>query len=100
MQAVYPEERKGGRMWILAWIMVGLIAGFVMSKIVNHTGERVMLDTAVGVVGALLGGWILDQFGPRGLMGLNVWSPLAAVTGAVVVLMGYHTSMGPSDQRI
>jgi uncharacterized membrane protein YeaQ/YmgE (transglycosylase-associated protein family) len=100
MQAVYPEERKGGRMWILAWIMVGLIAGLVMSKIVNHTGERVVLDTTLGVVGALLGGWMFDQFGPRGLAGMSSWTPVAALTGAVVVLMGYHTTMGPSDQRI
>jgi uncharacterized membrane protein YeaQ/YmgE (transglycosylase-associated protein family) len=87
-------------MSILAWAVLGLIVGFVVSKIVNQAGEGVALDVALGVVGALLGGWLFDQFGPRGVAGLSVWGLLMAATGAIAVLMGYHTIAGPGARRI
>jgi uncharacterized membrane protein YeaQ/YmgE (transglycosylase-associated protein family) len=86
-------------MSILAWIVLGLIAGFVASKIVNKTGEGVVMDIVLGVVGALLGGWLFDQFGPRPVTGLSWWSLLMAATFAVFVLMGYHTIAEPRGRR-
>jgi uncharacterized membrane protein YeaQ/YmgE (transglycosylase-associated protein family) len=81
-------------MSIVAWIVLGLIAGFVVNKMANENREAVGMDIALGVVGALLGGWLFDQFGMRSVTGLNWWGLLMAVAGAVVVLMGYHTIVG------
>ena len=77
-------------MSILAWIVLGLIAGFIGSKIVNRTGEGLLLDIVLGVVGAIVGGFLFNQFGAAGVSGLNLYSLLVAVVGAVVVLFLYH----------
>ena len=77
-------------MSFLAWIILGLIAGFIGSKIVNRTGEGVVLDIVLGVIGAVVGGFLFNQFGAAGVSGLNLYSLLVAVVGAVVVLFLYH----------
>jgi uncharacterized membrane protein YeaQ/YmgE (transglycosylase-associated protein family) len=77
-------------MSFLAWIILGLIAGFVGSKIVNKTGEGFFLDIILGIVGAVVGGWLFSIFGAHGVTGLNLYSLIVAVVGAVVVLMVYH----------
>jgi uncharacterized membrane protein YeaQ/YmgE (transglycosylase-associated protein family) len=78
-------------MSILAWIILGLIAGFIGSKLVNRTGEGFVLDIVLGIVGAVVGGWLFNRFGAAGVSGLNLYSLLVAVVGAVVVLVVYHT---------
>jgi uncharacterized membrane protein YeaQ/YmgE (transglycosylase-associated protein family) len=77
-------------MSIIAWIVVGLIAGFIGSKIVNREGSGIILDIVIGVVGALVGGWVFEQFGHAGVTGINLYSIFVAVVGAVVVLVVYH----------
>jgi uncharacterized membrane protein YeaQ/YmgE (transglycosylase-associated protein family) len=77
-------------MSILAWIILGLLAGFVGSKLVNKQGEGLFLDIVLGVVGAVVGGWLFNKFGAVGVTGLNLYSLLVAVIGAVVVLLVYH----------
>jgi uncharacterized membrane protein YeaQ/YmgE (transglycosylase-associated protein family) len=77
-------------MSILAWIVLGLISGFIASKLVNKTGEGVILDIVLGIVGAVVGGWLFHAFGESGVTGLNLYSMLVAVVGAVVVLILYH----------
>ena len=77
-------------MSILAWIVLGLISGFIASKIVNKTGEGLLLDIVLGVVGAIVGGWLFTAFGMAGVTGVNLYSMLVAVIGAVVVLVVYH----------
>lgn len=77
-------------MSILAWIILGLIAGFIGSKIVNKSGEGVLLDIVLGIVGAVVGGWLFNEFGHSGVTGLNLYSLLVAVVGAIVVLVIYH----------
>jgi uncharacterized membrane protein YeaQ/YmgE (transglycosylase-associated protein family) len=77
-------------MSFLAWIVLGLLAGFVGSKIVNKSGEGVLLDIILGVVGAVVGGWLFNTFGASGVTGLNLYSLLVAVVGAVVILFVYH----------
>ncbi len=77
-------------MSILAWIVLGLIAGFVGSKIVNKSGEGFFLDIILGIVGAVVGGWLFSFFGARGVTGLNLYSFVVAVIGAIVVLVAYH----------
>ena len=81
-------------MSILAWIILGVIAGFVGSKIVNRTGEGLIRDLALGIVGAIVGGWIFSFFGQTGVTGLNLYSLLVAVIGAVVALVAYHAMRG------
>lgn len=77
-------------MSFLAWIVLGLLAGFIGSKIVNKTGEGIFLDIVLGIVGAVAGGWLFNTFGASGVTGLNLYSLLVAVVGAVVVLVVYH----------
>jgi uncharacterized membrane protein YeaQ/YmgE (transglycosylase-associated protein family) len=77
-------------MSILALIILGLVAGFIGSKIVNRSGEGVFLDIVLGVVGALVGGFLFNQFGAEGVSGLNIYSLIVAVIGAIVVLVIYH----------
>ena len=77
-------------MSILAWIVLGLIAGFIASKIVNKQGSGLILDIVLGVVGAVVGGFIFNMMGASGATGLNLYSLLVAVAGAIVVLLLYH----------
>ncbi|MFY9804442.1 MAG: GlsB/YeaQ/YmgE family stress response membrane protein [Candidatus Acidiferrales bacterium] len=77
-------------MSILAWIVLGLIAGFIGSKIVNKSGEGIVLDILLGIVGAVVGGWLFNRFGASGVSGVNLYSLLVAVIGSVVLLVVYH----------
>jgi uncharacterized membrane protein YeaQ/YmgE (transglycosylase-associated protein family) len=77
-------------MSFVAWIILGLVAGFVGSKIVNKTGEGLFLDIILGIVGAIVGGWLFSMFGASGVTGLNLYSLAVAVVGAIVVLVVYH----------
>ena len=81
-------------MGIIAWIVLGLIAGFIASKVVNHTGSGLLMDIVLGVVGALVGGFVFSMFGAVGVTGFNIYSMLVAVVGAVVVLWLYHMLIG------
>ena len=77
-------------MSIFAWIILGLVAGFIGSKIVNKRGEGLVLDLVLGIVGAIAGGWLFNTFGASGVTGLNLYSLMVAVVGAIVVLVVYH----------
>ena len=77
-------------MGFLAWIILGLIAGFIGSKIVNKTGEGIFRDIILGIVGAVIGGWLVSFFGFHGVTGVNLYSIIVAVAGAIVVLWVYH----------
>lgn len=77
-------------MSIIAWIILGLVSGFIASKIVNKAGEGVVIDIVLGIVGAIVGGFVFAQFGAAGVSGLNLYSMFVAVIGAVVVLLIYH----------
>ena|ERR1700687_1839456 len=77
-------------MSFLAWIVLGLVAGFIGSKIVNKTGEGILLDIVLGIVGAVVGAWLFNTFGEAGVTGLNLYSLLVAVVGGVVFLVLYY----------
>ena len=81
-------------MGIISWIILGLIAGFIGSKIVNREGQGFWLDIALGIVGALVGGFMFDAFGATGVTGLNIWSMIVAVVGSIVVLLIYNAVTG------
>jgi uncharacterized membrane protein YeaQ/YmgE (transglycosylase-associated protein family) len=81
-------------MSILAFIILGLLAGFISSKIVDHTGQGLVIDLVLGVVGAFVGGFIFTALGSTGVTGFNVWSLIVATLGAIVVLVIKHALMG------
>jgi uncharacterized membrane protein YeaQ/YmgE (transglycosylase-associated protein family) len=81
-------------MSFLAWIVLGLISGFIASKIVNKSGEGVVMDIVLGIVGAVAGGWLFNLFGHMGATGVNLYSILVAVVGAVIILFIYHALVG------
>ena len=77
-------------MSVIAWIILGLIAAFIGSKIVNKTGEGIFLDIILRIVGAIVGGFVFRTFGASGVTGLNLYSLFVAVIGAVLFLVIYH----------
>ena len=81
-------------MSVLGWIVLGLIAGFIGSKIVNHSGQGFLLDIVLGIVGAVVGGFLFTVLGATGVTGFNLFSMFVAVVGAVVVLWAYHAIAG------
>jgi uncharacterized membrane protein YeaQ/YmgE (transglycosylase-associated protein family) len=81
-------------MSIIGWIILGLIAGFIASKIVNKQGEGIILDIVLGVVGAVVGGYLFSMFGAQGVDGVNIYSMFVAVVGAIIVLVVYHAIAG------
>ncbi|MFZ0397108.1 MAG: GlsB/YeaQ/YmgE family stress response membrane protein [Methyloceanibacter sp.] len=83
-------------MSILAWIVLGLIAGFIASKIYVGTGQGILMDIVLGIIGAVVGGYLFDMIGQTGITGFNIWSMLVAIVGAVLVLWIYHTVSGRS----
>jgi len=81
-------------MGILSWIILGLVAGFIGSKIVNSEGQGFWLNIALGIIGALVGGFLFDLFGASGVTGLNLYSMIVAIVGSVVVLLIYNAVAG------
>ena len=86
-------------MSIIGWIVLGLIAGFIASKLVNKQGEGLLLDIVLGIVGAVVGGFLFNQLGAAGVTGFNIYSMFVAVVGAVVVLVLYHLLTGRRTVR-
>ena len=84
----------GCAMSIIGWIILGLIAGFIGSKIVNKTGSGVIMDIVLGIIGAIVGGFIFAEFGAQGITGFNLYSMLVAIIGAIIVLVIYHMIVG------
>ena len=82
-------------MSIIAWLVVGLIAGFLGSMLVNRRGEGLIMDIVLGVIGAFVGGFLFNFFGHSGVTGINLYSIMVAVVGAVVVLVIYHAIARP-----
>jgi uncharacterized membrane protein YeaQ/YmgE (transglycosylase-associated protein family) len=81
-------------MSVLGWIVLGLIAGFIGSKIVNREGQGFLLDIVLGIVGAVIGGFLFSALGATGITGFNLYSMFVAVVGAIVVLWCYYALSG------
>ena len=81
-------------MSVIGWIILGLIAGFIASKIINKSGEGFFLDIVLGIVGAIVGGIVFTAVGARGVTGFNLYSMFLAVIGAIIVLVLYHALFG------
>jgi uncharacterized membrane protein YeaQ/YmgE (transglycosylase-associated protein family) len=82
-------------MSILSWALLGLIAGFIGSKIVGTEGEGLWLDIMLGIVGAIVGGLVFNILGATGVTGLNIYSMVVAIVGSVLVLSIYHAFVEP-----
>ena len=75
-------------MWtILAWIVVGGVAGWLASLVVRGHGMGILGDIIVGIVGAFIGGLLLSLIGGPTFTGFNIWSLIVAFIGAVVLLL-------------
>jgi uncharacterized membrane protein YeaQ/YmgE (transglycosylase-associated protein family) len=81
-------------MSLLGWIVLGLLAGYIASRIVDNGGKGPVLDMILGIVGALVGGAIFSALGALPVTGFNLYSLFIAVVGAVVVLVIYHAFLG------
>jgi uncharacterized membrane protein YeaQ/YmgE (transglycosylase-associated protein family) len=81
-------------MSLLGWIVLGLLAGWIGSHIVDNGGKGPALDIVLGIVGALVGGFIFDALGGAPITGFNFYSLFVAVVGSVVVLVLYHAIAG------
>jgi uncharacterized membrane protein YeaQ/YmgE (transglycosylase-associated protein family) len=81
-------------MGIISWIILGLIAGFIGSRIVDKQGQGFWLNIALGIIGALVGGFLFDLVGARGITGFNIWSMFVAIVGSVVMLLIYNALAG------
>jgi uncharacterized membrane protein YeaQ/YmgE (transglycosylase-associated protein family) len=79
---------------LIGWIIFGLIAGFIASKLVNKSGEGLGLDIVLGVVGAVVGGFLFSLVGAEPVTGFNIYSMIVAIIGAIVVLLLYHAIVG------
>ncbi|MFN7570921.1 MAG: GlsB/YeaQ/YmgE family stress response membrane protein [Betaproteobacteria bacterium] len=77
-------------MSLLAWIVLGLVAGFIASRLVNSSGQGLLMDIVLGIVGAVVGGWVFTTFGFAGVTGFNFYSLLVAVVGAALLLILFH----------
>jgi uncharacterized membrane protein YeaQ/YmgE (transglycosylase-associated protein family) len=92
------DSQTEGSMSLLAWIALGLISGFIASTIVNKSGPGVVMNIVLGIVGAIAGGWFFNTIGQTGATGVNLYSILVAVVGAVIVLFIYHALIGSHYQ--
>ena len=81
-------------MSIIAWLVLGLIAGFIASKLYAGTGQGVVLDIVLGIVGAFVGGFLFSAFGAAPVTGFNIYSMIVAIVGAIIVLWIYHAVVG------
>jgi uncharacterized membrane protein YeaQ/YmgE (transglycosylase-associated protein family) len=94
------DDKRYLRSWpevimsVIAWIILGLVAGFIANKIVNQPGGGLIFDTVLGIIGAVVGGWLFSFFGAGEVTGFNLYSLIVAIVGAVVVLLIYHAFTG------
>jgi uncharacterized membrane protein YeaQ/YmgE (transglycosylase-associated protein family) len=75
---------------LLAWILLGIVAGYVASRLVEGSGDGLARDMVLGILGAVAGGWLFNRFGTVGVTGLNLYSLIVAIVGAGLLLIGYH----------
>ena len=77
-------------MLLFVWLILGLVAGLVARKVLGGKGEGVVMQIILGTVGAVIGGWLFTGLGMETVAELNLYSPLAAVVGAALLLVAYH----------
>ncbi len=86
-------------MTILTWIILGLVAGWVASRLVGSGGYGLVGDIVVGILGAVVGGWLGSRLLGLDVTGFNVTSVVLSVVGAIVVIVLFR-ALSPGRQRI
>lgn len=81
-------------MSLLAWIVFGVIAGFLAALLVDNSGLGLIRNMVLGILGAMLGGYLFQRFGMAGVTGFNIYSLLVATAGAILVLLLFHLLFG------
>ena len=81
-------------MSVLGWIVLGLISGFIASKAVSGRGSGCLMNIALGLVGALVGGELFSWLGDHDPMHFDLTSLVIAAVGAVIVLLLWHAVTG------
>src|SRR5262249_2632656 len=95
----HDRSQRRIAMGILSWIVLGAIAGWLGSMLVNRTGEGLLRDIVLGIVGGVVGGWIFATLGSEGVTGSHLWGVVVAGVGAGIVLMLYHAVFGRTATR-
>jgi len=90
LNLVLSDRRENSALAFIAWIGLGLVAGFIGSKVINKTGHGQHRDVLLGIVGAIVGGFASNLFRDAGVANLNLYSFFVAIIGAVVFLVIYH----------
>jgi uncharacterized membrane protein YeaQ/YmgE (transglycosylase-associated protein family) len=80
-------------MGIIIWIIFGAITGWIASAIMGSR-DGLLMDIVIGIVGAIIGGWIMSLLGKSGVSGFNLYSFLVAILGAVVLIWVVRTIRG------
>ncbi len=80
-------------MSIVGWLGLGVLVGFVASRLYECASDDFILDIVLGILGAIVGGWLFSFFFGGG-NGVNLYSFLVAIIGAVIVLLIYHGIVG------
>lgn len=93
------DRRESAAISFIAWIVLGLVIGFIGSKLLNRTRHGRVRDVLLGIVGALVGGFLSNLFREPGVMNLNLYSLFVAVVGAVVFLIIFHARSIVGDVR-
>ncbi len=73
-------------MSILAWLLLGLVAGFLASVVMKGGGYGIVGDIIVGIIGAFIGGFVFSLLGGSGATGFNIWSVFVAFVGACILI--------------
>jgi uncharacterized membrane protein YeaQ/YmgE (transglycosylase-associated protein family) len=72
---------------IIVWIIIGGLAGWIASMIMGRDAQMgALANIVIGIIGAFIGGFLMNMLGAQGTTGFNVWSLLVAILGAVVLL--------------
>lgn len=76
-----------GELSFLGWIIIGGLAGWIASKFMGTDKEQgALMNIIVGVVGAFVGGFVVNLMGGQGITGFNLWSFVVALLGSIVLL--------------
>lgn len=84
------DRRESSALAFMGWIVLGLVTGFIFSKFIDKTGEGRHRDVLLGIVGALVGGFLSNLFRDAGVTNLNLYSAFVATIGAAAFLIIYH----------
>ena len=84
------DRRESSALGFIGWIVLGVVTGFIGSRVIHKTRHGRHRDVLLGVVGAVVGGFLANLFRDTGVANLNLYSLFVAIIGAVAFLISYH----------